>query len=98
MVIGKKKREKKNRPCNEERLRQAVVNVDNEVVIGDGVDFRPGKLPIDQNTLQKQTKIPLTFQSRNHTIRTFKMSRTRTLCLMPRGYISPYVTFHSKNL
>lgn len=48
-----------NRPCNEERLRQAVVNVDNEVVIGDGVDFRPRKLSIYQNPLPKRNKSQL---------------------------------------
>lgn len=62
-----------NRPCNEERLRQAVVNVDNEVVIGDGVDFRPRKLSIYQNPLPKKktnhTSIPSIFQPRNHTRR-----------------------------
>lgn len=66
----KKNGRKLNRPCNEERLRQAVVNVDNEVVIGDGVDLRPRKLSIYQNSLPKKKKqitTPSIFQPRNHT-------------------------------
>lgn len=40
---------------NEERLVQAVEHIDNDIVVCDGVDIRPRKLPIYQNTLTKNT-------------------------------------------
>ena len=39
-------------PWKEKWLIQVVVNTDDQVVIGDAVDRRPRKLPINQNSLQ----------------------------------------------
>jgi hypothetical protein len=41
-------------PCNEEGLVEFVVDVDDEVVVGDAVDARAGKLPVDQDALQHE--------------------------------------------
>lgn len=47
-------------PWNKEGLRQAVVDVDNEVVIGYRIDFRPRKLTINKNSLQQKFEVHTT--------------------------------------
>lgn len=41
-----------NRPGEEEGVGKAVEDVDDDVVVGHGVDLRPRELPIYQNPLQ----------------------------------------------
>lgn len=42
-------------PGDEERLIQAVVDIDNEIVIGDGVNIWAWELPIDEYPLEAKT-------------------------------------------
>jgi hypothetical protein len=39
-------------PCDEEGLVELVDDIDDEVVVGDAVDARARKLPVDQDALQ----------------------------------------------
>ena len=41
-------------PGEQKRLSQALVDVDDEIIVGDGVDIRTGELAIDQDSLQQQ--------------------------------------------
>lgn len=43
-------------PGEEERLIQAVEDVDDDVVVGNRVYIRPRELPIDQDTLHPNTR------------------------------------------
>lgn len=45
--------ERKHEPGDQERLRQAVKHIDNEIVIRNRVDIRTWKLAIDQYTLHQ---------------------------------------------
>ena len=48
-------------PGEEERLVELVEDVDDEVVVGDGLDLRPRELVVDQDPLQHKHKpIPFT--------------------------------------
>ena len=43
-------------PRKEKWLRQAVVNIDDEIIVGDGIDIWPWKLSVYQNPLHKKHK------------------------------------------
>lgn len=58
-VLETEKRERIFSPGDEERLWQAVMDIDNEVVICNRVDVRPWKLSIDKNSLQNKHHHPL---------------------------------------
>lgn len=58
-VLETEKRERIFSPGDEERFWQAVMDIDNEVVIGNRVDIRPWKLSIDKNSLQNKHHHPL---------------------------------------
>lgn len=48
-------------PGEEERLVELVEDVDDEVVVGDGLDLRPRELVVDQDPLQTNTNQSITF-------------------------------------
>lgn len=48
-------RRRSSSPGEEERLRQVVVDIDDEVVIGHRVYVRPWELPIDEDSLSPDT-------------------------------------------
>ena len=50
-----KKKEKDNQPGDQERLIQTIKNIDNQVLISNCLNLWPWKLPINQNTLKKES-------------------------------------------
>lgn len=62
-------------PGEEERLVELVEDVDDEVVVGDGLDLRPRELVVDQDPLQRNANKPTPFTTASST---FAAPRERT--------------------
>lgn len=50
------KRKKENQPGDQERLIQTIEDIDNQVLISNRLNLWPWKLPINQDTLKKQSR------------------------------------------